>query len=75
MDDNQVAQNLQGLSKHIEANTPKDSLHVLMIVPSGKVKGRAHYVSNAERPSVIKLLREFADGLERGNVSDDRPSN
>ncbi len=75
MEDNAVAKNLQGLAKHIEANTPEDSLHILMIVPSGEADGRAHYISNAERPSVIEMLRAFADALEGGSVSDDRPSN
>ncbi len=75
MDDNVVVRRLQSLGKHIEKKTPGDALYVLMVVPKGEVDGRAHYVSNAERPSVVKLLREFADALDGGLVSDDRPSN
>ena len=75
MDDNVVARRLQSLAKHIEKKTPSDGLYILMIVPKGEADGRAHYVGNAERPSVIKLLREFADALDGGLVSDDRPTN
>lgn len=75
MDDNLVARSLQGLATHIDKQTPDDSLFILMVVPKGEPKGRSQYVSNAERPSVIKLLREFANALDDGLVSDDRPLN
>lgn len=74
MKDNVVTQMLQGLANHIKSEVPDDALFILMVVPSGDTSGRAHYVSSAEREDVVKVLREFADALEKGSVSDDRPN-
>lgn len=74
MKDNVVTQMLQELGRHVESKIPDDALYILMVVPSGEAKGRAHYVSSAVREDVVKLLREFANALEAGSVSDDRPN-
>ena len=74
MDDRGVAGRMQGLAKHIESEIPEDALFVLMIVPSGDISGRTHYVSNAQRSDVVKTLREYADALERGAVAGELPS-
>lgn len=73
MDDRDVAGRMQGFAKHIESEIPEDSLFILMIVPSGTTDGRTHYVSNAQRPDVVKTLREYADALERGAVAGESP--
>ena len=72
MDNRKVIGMLQSLAKRIESKIPHDALFVLMVTPKGE-KGRAHYVSNASRDDVVESLREFADALERGLTSDDRP--
>ena len=39
---------------------------MLLVFPFGGPDGVAHYVSNANREDMIKVLREKADVLEKG---------
>lgn len=58
-----VEKNLQRLAKTIDLRTPKGYGFCLLIFPFHK-RGRAQYVSSADRRAIPSVLRQMADHLE-----------
>ena len=63
-DKRKVLQHLQKLAKMIDLRTPVGSGFILMVFPFNKL-GTGSYVSNAKHEDVPRLLRKFADHLEK----------
>lgn len=59
-----MAQFMRKLAKKVEAELPKGMGFMILVFPFNE-PGTANYISNAQRHTMIKALREKADILEQ----------
>lgn len=56
---------LRRMGDALKKEAPAGTGFILLIFPFGESKGRANYISTAQREDAIKFLRETAYRLER----------
>ena len=57
--DNDVKDKMKKLAMCVQEELPPDWGFIIMCFPLGDKAGRLNYISNGNRSSVLKLLREF----------------
>lgn len=65
--DDDESTGMRELADEVTKKCGKNYGFVIIVFPFGEGSRDAHYISNAERESIIPVLRQKADNLEKTN--------